>query len=223
MRFNDYIIIIGTGIIVIAFLAIIYFSKKYTVPYYLKYFYWFPICGLLLSLNSILWTFFRLYIKLVFHLIQDILNLISFIIIFTFFLKYFKGTKFLAGLKLICICISLAQLFLMIHLYKNEIRLPTQSLPALIIIPMCFIYYYRLLKIKPTDNLFQSSLFWIITGTLLYTCTSFTVYNLYAFVPNSIFNGSLRSFIFSFANISAIVFYFLMVKAYACLKHPQNF
>ena len=222
MRFNDYIIIIGTGIIVIAFLAIIYFSKKYTVPYYLKYFYWFPIIGLIVSSNSILWTFFHLYNGRIFHLVQDILTLLWFIILFVFFIRVLKPYKHIKVFIIYGYIITGIQFVLIIYVYINQIRLPVQSIFSIIIIPLCLVYYRRLLKLKPIDNLFQSPPFWIITGIFFYTCVAFIVYNLSIFLPHSSLPNSIRSFVYSFGNISAIVLYFLIIKAYTCLKHPQN-
>lgn len=220
--FNHYLIIIGTFIILITLVFIIYFTSKWEVPYYMRYFYAFPLTGLLISSNSIMWTFFHLYNKSIFNVAQEILNLIAFGSIYLFFFKIFSPKKNLNYLKFISYFLFIIYISLSVIKYLHNTNFPVYSILAISIIPYCFIYYYTLLKSHPNLILFRNSTFWIVTGILIHTSIGSTIYNLYHFVPKSGSTIGLRSFLFSFVNISAIIFYLLIIKGYSCLKHRQN-
>ncbi len=222
MMFNHYLIIIGTAFILITLFYIIHSTLKWDVPYSLKHFYVFPLVGFIISCNSIMWTFLHLYNKSLFNIIQETLNLLAFISIYLFFFKVFEKKKNLNFLKTISFILIIIYIIVSIINYNKNINFPVYTILTFSIIPYCLIYYFTILNVKPTIILFKNSSFWIVTGILIHTSIGSTIYNLYHFVPKSGSTIGLRSFLFSFVNISAIIFYILIIKAYSCLKHPQN-
>lgn len=217
-----FILLFGSGIIIITFLVALFHLKKEKPSYY-KFIFLFIILGGLLSLNSIVnanifWGFSR---EIPF-LLQEILLLLQYILLSLFFAKLLFKTHYARVIiKLLFLSvILLLGLQVAISFTNTDIR-PSFILTFFLLI-FCFLYVKDLMANKPTLILLKSSAFWIVMGIFFYSCVSFPIKTLIIFIPKSQEYINLRSQIFSILNMSLIILYLFIIKSYSCLKHPQN-
>ena len=222
MNLGNYIIILGTIVIVITLLLLFsLFLKKDLSNSYIKLF-WFTLLGLFLSINSILYTFFLIPERKYFFLIQQLLAITQLTILGEFFFVELKKMFYIKVLFIVAIFFSLY------IIYQNYISSYSYNFKHINVffnfplILLCVQYYRGLLKSHPFQNLTQSPLFWITTGTFFYSCTSIPVYSLVNFIRFTTETKILRNDLFHISNISLIMLYACIIKASLCLKKMKN-
>ncbi len=89
------------------------------------------------------------------------------------------------------------------------------SLASLIILILCFKYYYFLLKNPQLDNFFYSHNFWIITGLLTYHVCNFIIFITFSYLAKNTPNtGDL----WLFHNVLLAILCMYLIKAVICKK-----
>jgi hypothetical protein len=222
MKLHSFIVLLGTGIILISFFTALAFAKK-AKPHYYRYIFVFIILGLLMSANTIAsnnytWRY-GLKIRI---LIEQVIISLQFVVLGLFFLKALKNSKFRKKIKWLLILSVFIQtsLIIFVQLANTEIR--TSTVPYLILLIFCSFYLADIMNNKPTVILVKSSSFWLVTGIFFSACIGFPVSSLIPFVSKAPEYSNLRFQIFSIYNMSLIVMYLFIIKSYVCLKHPQN-
>ncbi len=222
-QLHELVIWIGTGIILLAFLIALSFTKKQK-PNYFTYIFFFIILGLLLSISS----FFYAYSKTILanlkftFIIQQLLLLLQSLMLGLFFIEILRESTFVKKIKYLLFLSIISQIIIIsfIILKNADIR---PSISYNIILPIfCLFYFKFLLSNKPMVILAKSSVFWIVTGVLISCCFAFPVNSLISFIPRNGQYADISGQIFSISNIALIVLYLFIIKSYLCLKHPQN-
>ncbi len=222
MRFGNFIILTGTIVIVITLISLfsLFIKSKLSNPY-LKLF-WFTIIGLFLSINSIVYTFFHIPEKNVFLLVQQLLAITQLTILGGFF---FDELKKLFHIKLFFIAAIILSVFIIYRNYSTNYTHNFKHVNVFFNFPLIILsikYYRSLLKQEPLQNLTHLPIFWVATGTFLYSCTSIPVYSLVNFIQPTDENKILINDLYHISNISLILLYVCFIKAYLCLKHHLN-
>ncbi len=89
------------------------------------------------------------------------------------------------------------------------------SLASLVIIILCFNYYYQLLKNPQLDNFFYTHNFWVITGLLTYNVCNFIIFMTFSYLAKSTpKTGNL----WLFQNVLLAILCIYLVKALICKK-----
>ncbi len=221
MKLHNFIVHFGTGIIFIAFIVAIAFSKK-EKPFYFKYILLFIILGFGVSLNTILNLHLKLGRNLIMFAIERALMLFQFFALGLFFSALLKKSIFSRKIKLLFYVSSIIGMILIPIAILANAFLYTQIATNLVLIIFCVFYFRDLLSTKPTLILIKSSAFWIVTGIFFVCCISFPIYSLQPFIANNQEYKSVSTQIFAISNMALIVMYLFIIKSYLCLKHPQN-
>lgn len=222
MKLYNFIVLFGTGIILLSFFVSLAFTKK-EKPVYFRYISLFLLVGLVLSINTIsnnnnAWSLnkkFSIFIEQILFLFQTIL-------LSLFFTEILKNSKFLKTLKLLLFSTILIHFTLLIVVLTRNIEIRPILVLNLFLLVQCFFYLKDLMINKPTLILVKSSAFWIVMGIFFSSSISFPVNSLIPFIPKNQEYINLRFQIFSSNNMSLIVLYLFIIKSYLCLKHPQN-
>lgn len=222
MKLHSFIVLFGTGIIVISFFVALAFTKKVKPAYY-KYIFGFIVVGMLLSVNTITsnnyaWRY-GLKIKILF---EQILILLQSLMFSFFFLELLKKSVFAKSIKWLLVLSILIQisLIIVVQIKNTEIR-PT-IIPNLMLLIFFYFYLKDLMNNNQTLILVKSSAFWLAIGIFFSSCIGFPVSALIPFVSKSDQYSNLRFQIFSIYNMSLIIMYLFIIKSYLCLKNPQN-
>ena len=89
------------------------------------------------------------------------------------------------------------------------------SLASLVIIILCFKYYYFLLKNPQVDNFFYSHDFWITTGLLTYYVCNFIIFLTFSYLAKSTpHTGNL----WLFHNVVFAILCIYLIKGVSCKK-----
>ncbi len=222
MRLSYFIVLFGTGIIIIAFIIAIAFIKK-NKPLYFKYIITFIILGLLLSANTIvnnndIW-FSNKKISI---LIEQSLLIFQSLMLGLFFIEVLNKSVFVRDTKLLLFASIFIQIALLIIGFSTNTEIKPIISSNLFLLIFSFFYLKDLMKNRPTLILIKSSVFWIVMGIFYFSTISFPINSLIPFIAKNHEYRNLRSQIFSISNISLIVLYLFIIKSYLCLKHPQN-
>lgn len=221
MELHKFIVLLGTGVILVAFLVAIAYAKR-AKPKYYKYIFAVIILGLLISANSILHLFIKIESDIILSTIERILLLFQFIALSFFYTDLLKESiSYNKSKRLIQFCIII-QIALTVISIIFKIPTYVKTVPSIFLIIYSVIYYKHLLKNKPTLILIKSSPFWIVTGIFFSFCVSLPVYGLTPFMVRYPEYKNLRFQLFSISNMALITMYFFIIKSYLCLKHPQN-
>ena len=222
MKLSYFIVLFGTGVILISFIVALTFMKK-EKPQYYKYIFVYIILGLLVSLNTII-NNNKVWISSIkiSILIEQSIILCQSLMFGLFFIDVFKNSKHKIKIKLFLYFSILIQTFLLIIVLSTNTEIKPSISSNLVLIIFCFFYLRELMFIKPTLILAKSSIFWIVIGIFFSSCISFPINSLIPFIVKEHEYRNLRSYIFSISNMSVIVMYLLIIKSYLCLKHPQN-
>lgn len=221
MKLHNFIVLFGTGVILIAFLVAIAYTKR-AKPKCYKYIFAAIILGLLISVNTILNGSFKFYNYKVSRILENCISFFQSIMFSLFLIEHLKKSKFIQSLKsLFYLLIIIEIILIIVQAINNSYVYPRLSLFFCIIVLTIF-YFRDLLQNKPTLILANSSVFWIVIGIFFSFCISFPIYSLIPFLVKHTEYRNLRFQIFSIVNMSLIVLYCTIIKSYICLKHPQN-
>lgn len=222
MELHNFIVKLGSGIIIICFFVSFAFAKKEKPTYY-RYIFGFILSGVLLSLNTITsdnfaWRY-GMKIKI---LIEQVLIIFQFIMLSLFFIQIIKNSKFLKRIKVTFLLSLFVQFIVILIVQVANIEIRPTTIPNLILIIFCSHYLVDFMNNKPTLVLIDSPTFWLVMGILFSACIGFPVSSLIPFISKTSNYSNLRYQIFSIYNMSLIIMYLFIIKSYTCLKHPQN-
>jgi len=222
LKLHSFIILFGTGIIIITFFVSLFFIKR-EKPRYYNYIFIFIILGILVSANTIKSNYNAWVINNKTSIvIEQTLLLFQTLMLGLFFVDILNKSIFGKLIKQLLFLSILIQviLLLLVLIANTEIR-PTIA-PNFFLLIFCFLYLRDLMTSKPTLILSRSSAFWIVMGIFYSSCVGFPVNSLIPFIPKNQEFLNLRRQIFSSYNMSIIVLYTCIIKSYLCLKPPQN-
>ena len=223
MKLHNFVILFGTGVIIIAFFVALAFLKK-DKPVYFKYILTFIILGLLISLNSVVYFYLFWYAINLTILIEQLLLLLQSLMLCLFFVEVLKNVTIVKKIRLLIYLSILIQAILIILLFSKNIKIKIRPLISsnLILAIFCIFYLRNLMKNTPAISITKSTTFWIVMGILYSSCIGFPVNFLVMLIPVDQQYLDLHYQIFSISNMSLIVLYLLIIKSYLCLKHPQT-
>jgi len=214
-EFNHIIVWIGTIIILISFIFALSISKVSDNRTYMKYFFIYPLIGLLLSANTILNKFYYVYTKSVNFSLQNLLLVFDLTFWLFFFSNVFDSKSAIIKLRaifFITFCVSLFSYFF------NPIDKPNLHVVSLFNICktlFCIYYYFDLFKRAPNQKIKSEPSFWIVTGLLFYSCLSMPFYALNDYLRSQ-FPVAISDNLFAASNMMIIIMHFFFIKAYIC-------
>lgn len=225
MWLHNFVIFIGTFVILSALLIALAFRNK-EKPLYFKYIFLFIILGILMSLNSFTlgmkWGYSDNSNFKIPSIIQEVIILLQYTCLSLLFLKLANGSTF--GKKILRIfgisIFILLGLFFLTFSTNIDVR-PTFAIPFFQI-AYCYLYTKKLLSKNSTIILTKSVGFWITLGVFFSSCISIPVVTLVKFIPKDHLYFDIRMQIFSINNIARIILYIFIIKSYLCLRHPQS-
>jgi hypothetical protein len=218
-----FIIWLGTGIIIAAFIISIFLLKK-DKPFYFKFIFAFILLGLSLSMSTIAFHSFRIWesnFKEII-LIQQVLLLLQCLMLGLFFIEVLKKSKFKKAVRVLFFLSIFVQITLFSSIIMANIEIRPFISSHLFLLLFCFFYFRDLMNTKPTIILVKSSTFWIVMGIFYSSCIGFPVNSLISLIPRDQEYINLRSQVSSLSNFALIILYIFIIKSYLCLKHPQN-
>jgi hypothetical protein len=222
MEFNSFIILFGTGVILLAFIVALWFTKK-DKPSFFTYIFWAICIGLLLSVNAITGFFLKMYPPRTAFIVQGILDVIHSFYLGLFFHKILSGSNYKKAAYAILWIFTGIQILILIALINNSrIAFHTHTAASLMFVLFSIFYFRSLLGNNSKVVLYKLPVFFIVIGIFSWACISFPIY---AFSPIVIQNSKYESLItkvFTLANILLIVMYLFFIKAYWCLKYTQH-
>ena len=227
MLFRDIVTFTGTGIIITALLVSLLSINNDFAKNHFKPIQFFILIGLLISINTIQFSHFRIIKSKDTFFIHGILSILQVLLLGIFLLKTIENRKQLVSGELILFATISIELFLVFKNYlmgslKNTSIYVHHTLGNLALIFLCIQFYKDLFKTKQGVRIINSPTFWVVSGIFFYNTISSPIYGLFNFIPESQGFKSLKWILFQVSNISLIVCYFSIIKAYLCLKHHQN-
>jgi len=221
MQLHKFIILFGTGVILITFLIAVSYLKRGKPPFF-KYIFIFITLGLMVSLNTIIHYYFHLTSLYAQRLIQILLTSFQLPCIGLFFLNIISNNSYRK--PLICLLVFFTSLQLVIFILSTFNYFDFYN-TYVCLSPLTFtyslIYFKDFLSGPPSTYIAHNAEFWIVVGIFFHCCISFPIYSLYKFIPFQS-HKDLRFAIFSISNISLIILYVFISKSYLCLKHQPN-
>ena len=210
---NNTVIWIGTGIILISFIVALCIPKKSKV--YMKGFFICPLIGLLVSANSISSRFFLLYAIEKNFFIQGILHLGDLSFWGLFFFMLLNDKKEFRKIKILLISTLLISIYLLYFNSNDNPNLHIHALSNLCKTIFCVLYFNKLFKSLPDQNILLEPSFWIVTGLIFYSSLSLPFYALNSYIRQQ-FVPVIASNIFSISNMFIIIMHLFFIKAYLC-------
>lgn len=89
------------------------------------------------------------------------------------------------------------------------------SLASLIIIILCFKYYYYLLKNPQLDSFFNSPIFWITTGLFTYYVCTFIIFITFGYMSKI---APHAGYLWRFHNVVLLILCIYLIKGFSCKK-----
>jgi len=221
MQLHKFIILLGTGVILITFFIALIFKKKQHADF-AKYIFSFVVLGLLISINTIIYYHFHITSLYTLRFIQFLLISIQTLCVGMFFLTILANKPFQKKIRSLVIFFLFLQAIMFVLGVLNYLDF-TSVYIAISLISFIFsmIYFKDLLNSIPSVSLSHNPPFWIVVGFFLHSCISFPIYSLHRFIPFQT-QRDLRFAVFSLSNISLIILYVFIIKSYLCFKHQPN-
>jgi len=212
MTLHDIIICLGSFVILLSFIMAVYVSFI-TKKKYLFHFYFCPLLGLLISVNSIQISYLKHLNPNISFLLQNLL--LSFELIFWnfFFLSMFEKKPSYFRKNFLFFLLPFVILY-----YKDIFSRPIFLMYSIFNLWKCFfclIHFYSLFKRKSVIPIQNDSSFWIITGLFFYSAFTLPEYSLHDYLRNNL-NSILMSNLFASTNIAILIMHILFIKAYLC-------
>lgn len=221
MIYNYIILYLGTLIITVTVILGFIISKKYVFEKYMVNIKYFSLIGIMLSINSIIYFHSNKNDNSYFLLRQSLLYTIQFFFLNLSLIELQNQNRNKQKLKWGLSFISII-LFIYSYLrFRFSIPLPIQILGTPLTLILCLLYFTDLLKSNSKLFLSKSPKFWIAFGSFFQITVS---------LPATVFSAILRvleniehyNILVATSNITIILFYLTIIKAYSCLKHIQN-
>lgn len=89
------------------------------------------------------------------------------------------------------------------------------SLASLIIVILCFKYYYFLLKNPQLDSFFNSNVFWITTGLFTYYVCNFIIFSTFGYMTKI---APHAGYLWRFHNVVLFILCIYLIKGISCKK-----
>lgn len=135
---------------------------------------------------------------------------------FYFILGYFKEINILTKKLLLFILFLTAYIgYLIIEDGFFRFNSVGFSLASLIIIILCFKYYYFLLKNPQLDSFFYSHVFWITTGLFTYYVCNFIIFMTFGYITKIAFHAG---YLWRFHNVVLFILCIYLIKGVSCKK-----
>lgn len=214
-EFNHIVVWFGTIVIVISFIIALSVSRMSNSRAYMKYFFIYPLVGILLSVNTILIKRYYLYPKFINFSLQNFLSLIDLTFWFFFFSNVFGRKNALAKLRVLYFTTFCLALLSYIFNPNDKPNLHVVSLINICKTLFCIYYYFDLFKKAPNQKIKSEPSFWIVAGLLFYSCLSVPFYALNDYLRSQ-FPFTIADNIFSVSNILIIIMHFFFIKAFLC-------
>ena len=213
--FNNIIIWIGTLTIVISFIFALSISKMRNTRIYMNYFFIYPLIGVLISVNSILTSFFSWYKKSINFPLQNLFLLLDLIFWVMFFSSVFDNKSDTIKLKIAFFITFCFALFSYFYNPLDKPNLHTLSIFNICKTIFCIYFYYDLFRKPPYQKIKSEPSFWIITGLFFYSCLSMPFYALNDYLRAE-FPATISENLFTISNIMIIIMHLFFIKAYLC-------
>lgn len=212
---------IQSFVILLSFLFSLKLVKNKAIPYYMNYFFWYPLVALIIAIPlfiiaNFFWSYYRY---------GSILNVFSLIFHYSF-LSFFiikvmpnnQNKRFPKILFIVFLFLIIAALTIKNVRIRSAVAFPTANLGLVV---FSVIYYYKLFNNLPVLDLKNEPSFWIITGVFfcmsIHIPLSATVEYLYHKIPTH----NLRIFM-SLGAFCYIIMHIFFIKAFLCSIHPQK-
>jgi hypothetical protein len=222
-NFHTIVAIIGTFVIAISATTAFSVRKNSKTPYYLKYFYLYPLYVMSVSINTLALNFNAVYRASLGVKVEKSIVVIDFIFWGLFFinlfkLNYSKTTRRIVYLIFVCIFIAILGIN-----YFSKSAYDALAYANVGKCLLCIVYFYSLFKSPPSLSLRHEPAFWIVTGLLFYSTLSIPVYlSINLFYANHYMN--LISILFPLTNITIIIMHLLFIKGYLCrIQQPKTY
>lgn len=215
IKFNAFVTLVGTGIILINFILAFFVIKKYSFS--ITFF----LCianALLLSINTILGKYIKYTNTYNLDIIIPIQNFIFLLDLFFWTLFFSKILKDKKNKVIIKFLFFLALFLSSYAIYLNQETKLTLHVLAIINIYkaiLCVLYYQKLSKIVSRQNIFSDPVFWIVTGVLFYSSLSIPIYGLVNYIKGQI-SSTLYLKVFTISNLMIIIMHLFFIKANLC-------
>jgi hypothetical protein len=218
-KLNITVALIGTGVILIAFVVSLVYSKNNSV--YMKGFFLCILFALLVSINTICGRLLLLYNTRICFSIQSIYILLDFIFWRSFFLRLLKDKKINKIIQILSALSLSTAIFFLCYNSKNNSNLHVLALINICKTLFCILYYHNLFKNISDQNILSKPSFWIVTGVLFYSCLSLPFYGLNIYIKLQ-FPPLLSNNIFSISNMLIIIMYIFFIKAFLCTTSQRK-
>jgi hypothetical protein len=214
-NFHTIVAIIGTFVIGISATAAFIIRKNKKIPFYLRYFYLYPLYAFLVSINTLALNFCSVYSTRHGAKVEKLIVVVDFLFWGLFFINLFKdhsskSTKYI-------VYISFVGSLIFIQVVNSFSKSAYQGLGYANLGKcfLCIVYFYSLFKSPPSLSLKHEPAFWILTGLLFYSTLSIPVYlSINLFYANHYMH--LISILFPLTNITIIIMHLLFLKGYIC-------
>jgi len=213
---NYTVIWIGTGVILLAFIISLIFSKSNKA--YMNGFFFCVLIGLLLSINTIISRFFFLYDKQISFLIQNTLFILELFFWTLFFLKLLRDAKNKRIIQTLFITTLSLAFYILYYNSTDQSNLHVLGLLNICKTIFCILFYHNLFKKISDQNILLEPSFWIVNGLIFYSCLSIPFYGLNNYITLQ-FSPLISNNIFSISNMLIIIMYLFFIKAYLCKPH----
>ena len=212
---NNIIVWAGTISILVSFIFALSICNPKDTRSYMQYFFVYPLIGILISVNSILTSFFPLYKRTVNFPLQNFLLLVDLIFWVMFFSDFFRNKSDKTKLKITFFITLGFALFSYFYSPLDKPNLHTISLFNICKTLFCIYFYYDLFKKPPNQKIKSEPSFWIVTGLFFYSCLSMPFYALHDYLRVK-FPLVISASLFAMSNILIIIMHFFFLKAYLC-------
>jgi hypothetical protein len=219
MELDLFIFYLGTGVIAITFiLALLHVKTK--KPAYFKYIFWYIILGLLISIWNFLLISKYLLLNNFKQIPQTFLMCLQVLCLGLAFLseRIINKAFFIITFNSLIVIEFLFTILGYFVFKLFDFGTFGNSVSEFIFLVFSFVYFKKILHSLPTKKLQYDPFFWLAVGILFYSACSFPITTLVPLLDYKI-PDSLLYKIFSISNMSLIVLYLFICKAYLCLKH----
>ena len=135
---------------------------------------------------------------------------------FYFILSYFEEIKILSKkllLSILFITIYIGYLIIDDGFFRfNSMGF---SLASLVIVILCFKYYYFLLQNPQLDSFFNSYVFWITTGLFTYYVCNFIIFSTFGYMSKI---APHAGYLWRFHNVVLFILCIYLIKGISCKK-----
>lgn len=218
-NFYDIVVMIGTGVIFLAFFIAILYTKYH--DNYMKKLFFIIAISLLLSANTFFGVYLVYYSSQIRFSIQTVLLLLDLIFWCLFFIDLLDDMKSRKIIRLIFACTFSLSIFI---LYNNHLNQPNLHVTAVLNTcksVFCILYFQNLFRKITKTNILKEPSFWVVSGLIFYSTLSLPFYGLNSYIKYQF--PLLKSInILAISNILIIVMYLFFIKAYLCRTNPHK-